>query len=162
MSNPTTTATARTAEPPEHLACRTNTAGERRGVEAALNEWRLGDSNWRNIYVGNRHVGVSWVPGVPELIAEAMNAAGREHRVLTDMVRVLVDEQLPTEPGTLANLLGRVLDGTYDPRGRMGCDWVCRAHDRACSQPHVDDEGHACDSCTTTKGADGPGRSVRP
>lgn len=60
-------------EPPEHRACRTNTNPERRGVEAALNEWRLGDSNWRNVYIGTRHVGVFWVRGLPEQVIAAMN-----------------------------------------------------------------------------------------
>lgn len=61
-------------EPPEHRACRTNTNPERRGVESALDQWRLGDSNWRNLYVGTRHVGVIWEPGLPVLVIEAMNA----------------------------------------------------------------------------------------
>ena len=64
---------ASTAEPPEHRACRTQTTTERRGVEAALDEWRLGDSNWRNLYVGNRHVGVIWEPGLPARVVAAMN-----------------------------------------------------------------------------------------
>jgi hypothetical protein len=62
-----------TVEPPEHRACRTNTNPERRGVEAALNQWRLGDSNWRNLYIGTRHVGVLWEPGLPEQVIAAMN-----------------------------------------------------------------------------------------
>jgi hypothetical protein len=106
-------------EAPEHRACRTNTSPERRGVEAALGEWRLGDANWRNIYVGNEHVGVSWVPGLPKLNVEAMN-------------------------------------------GRPGCGWVCPRHDRACLQPHVDDEGHACVSCTTADALSGSLRARRP
>lgn len=66
-----------TAEPPEHRACRTNTNPERRGVEAALDQWRLGDSNWRNVYIGTRHVGVLWEPGLPEYVVATMNAANR-------------------------------------------------------------------------------------
>jgi hypothetical protein len=60
-------------EPPEHRVCRTKTTPERRGVESALNEWRLGDSNWRNVYIGTRHVGVIWESGLPALVIAAMN-----------------------------------------------------------------------------------------
>ncbi len=65
--------TATTDEAPEHRACRDRTPKERRGVEAALGLWRLGDSNWRNIYIGTRHVGVMWEPGLPRQVITAMN-----------------------------------------------------------------------------------------
>ena len=65
---------ASTAEPPEHRACRTQTTPERRGVESALNEWRLGDSNRRNVYIGNDHVGVFFDPAVATGVVAAMNA----------------------------------------------------------------------------------------
>lgn len=65
---------AGTVEPPEHRACRTNTNPERRGVEAALQEWRLGDANPRNLYVGNTHVGVIFDPCLSPIVVAAMNA----------------------------------------------------------------------------------------
>lgn len=64
---------AGTAEPPEHRACRTPTTQERRGVESVVNQWRLGDSNWRNLYIGARHIGVIWEPGLPKEVIAAMN-----------------------------------------------------------------------------------------
>ncbi len=39
---------------------------------------------------------------------------------LEDMVRVLLDEMEPHVPGSLADLLQRTLDGTYDPRAFDG------------------------------------------
>ncbi len=93
MSNPTTAATAGTAEL----------------------RWRLGNRNPRNLYLGETHVGMLIEPELAAQIVAVMNAA-RDRADLAEMVRVLVEEQLPTEPNTLADLLGRVLDGTYDPR----------------------------------------------
>jgi hypothetical protein len=59
------------------LAChawrRTKTTPERRGVETALDQWRLGADNWRNVYIGTRHVGVIWESGLPEQVVAAMN-----------------------------------------------------------------------------------------
>lgn len=74
-----------TVEPPEHRACRTPTTQERRGVEAVLNRWRLGDSNWRNLYIGGRHVGVTWIPGLSEEVIAAMNGdPDRDERLRTE------------------------------------------------------------------------------
>lgn len=42
---------------------------------------------------------------------------------LEQMLRVLVGELAPHEPGTLADLVQRTLDGSYDPRQHVGgCD----------------------------------------
>jgi hypothetical protein len=81
-------------EAPEHQACRDRTAKERRGVEAALDLWRLGDSNWRNLYVGTRHVGVIWEPGLPQQVVAAMNGdPARDERLREDERRKIAGER---------------------------------------------------------------------
>lgn len=62
-----------TTEPPEHRACRTATTPERRGVESALRQWRPGDSNAHNVYIGNEHVGVFFDPDLTAAVVRRMN-----------------------------------------------------------------------------------------
>lgn len=60
-------------EPPEHRACRTQTTPERRGVESVLRQWRPGDSNAHNVYIGNEHVGVFFNPDLTDEVVQRMN-----------------------------------------------------------------------------------------
>lgn len=71
-----------TVEAPEHRACRTQTTPERRGVESALQQWRPGDSNAHNVYIGNEHVGVFFNPEVTADVVAAMNAAEERRRAV--------------------------------------------------------------------------------
>lgn len=123
-------------EPPEHRACRTRITAERRAIEEALNQWRLGDSNWRNIYIGGRHVGVIWEPDLPVRVIAAMNGdPERDERVRVDTARGIAEEILAAYDasgdralleavaiahGHAAGRAGVAVAGLADPTGPTG------------------------------------------
>jgi hypothetical protein len=81
-------------------------------VEQALNEWRLGDSNRRNVYVGNRHVGVFFDPEVAKAVGAAMNAV---HKGTEDGTESSVEASGPVDA-----------DPSF-PQARRDALWVLRA-----------------------------------
>jgi hypothetical protein len=94
-------------EPPEQRACRTQTTPERRGVESVLRLWRLGDSNRRNVYVGNEHVGVFFNPELADEVVRRMNA---------EAVRTTAERHTQTGPASTESA-EKARGGVVDTKG---------------------------------------------